>query len=985
MGEDMYLKEIKAQGFKSFADLIQIELKKGITGIVGPNGSGKSNVVDAVRWVLGEQSVKSLRGEGNMADVIFSGSKSRNAQNVATVTLVFDNSDHFLNLNYNEISIKRRVYKDGSNEYYLNGEKCRLKDVQDILLDSGIAKESFNIISQGKIEEILSSKPSERRVIFEEAACVLKYKKRKEEALRKLDRTHENMNRVKDIIGELEIQIEPLKKQRDQAILYKQLEKELEQIDISLIAFDIQNMNEKYQQTKKQIQNLNDEMVKLTTSTSTSEAKLETIKGSIQEIEQKLKQEQEQLLKQTEIVEHINSKKTILLERQKYQVEDAKLHTNLLELQEKKLQLQNEMEILKKNIESIKEEYEGSLKSVLSIEKEIQEKKRLRENFEKSLSTCIREKNSLENKIEIQKEQIENNSTLPSAVRSVLNHPKLTGIHNIIGKVIECEDQYVNAITTVLGTSSYNIIVENEKSAEEAILYLKNNHIGRATFFPISVIKPRKIEEEVLESLKGIPIHIASSLVQCEKIYRDIIENQLGNVLVVKDLKTANMVSKKIHQRYRVVTLEGEICNIGGSITGGTLTKNRNSLTEKFELENNLKAQGKKIEEIKEWENKINEIDYQLTSLEDRLYLKKKEQIEKQEGIERKKASYINMETTFHKVEEELEGTNQILNDGLSKEEENILKEYYDAISKKNDLMSKIESFGKEKMRLQETLEQLEFETKKENSQFQIKNKELRELEIEENRMDVKLDTLLNQLNENYNLTYEHAIANYPLQLDESSARNKVSNLKRQLKDLGEINPLALEEYDKVKERYEFLITQRDDLVQAENTLLDIICEMDEIMKKEFEETFSTIRKNFQTTFQELFKGGTADLKLTNPEDLLETGIDIVASPPGKKLTTISLLSGGEKTFTAISLLFAIIKSRPSPFCILDEVEAALDEVNVDSFGKYIQNLKDKTQFIVITHKKKTMEYADVLYGITMQESGVSKLVSVKLEDIETK
>ena len=981
----MYLKEIKAQGFKSFADFIQIELKDGITGVVGPNGSGKSNVVDAVRWVLGEQSVKSLRGEGNMTDVIFSGSKSRNAQNVATVTLVFDNSDHFLKLDYNEISIKRRVYKDGSNEYYLNGERCRLKDVQDILLDSGIAKESFNIISQGKIEEILSSKPSERRVIFEEAACVLKYKKRKEEALRKLDRTHENMNRVKDIIGELEMQIEPLKKQRDQALLYKQISAELEQLDIALIAKDIYSLNEKYQQTKKQITILKDEMLKLTTSTSSSEAKLETLKTSIQEVEEKLKQAQIELLKQTEAVEHIHSKKTILLERQKYQVDDAKLHANLLELQEKKLQLQNEMETAKKTIENLKNEYGFSLEKITIIEKQIQEKKQLREEFERNLSKHIREKNILENKIEIQKEQIENNSTLPSAVRDILNHPKLTGIHNIIGKVIECEDKYINAITTVLGASSYNLIVENEKSAEEAIEYLKKNHAGRATFFPISLIKSRKIDKETLETIKPHIISVASDLVKCENIYRNIIENQLGNVLVVEDIKTANLVSKKIQFRYRVVTLEGELCNIGGSITGGTLTKSRNTLTEKYELENYLKEQKKKTEEIKEWENKINEVDYQLKSLEDQLYLQKKEQIEKQEIIKGKENSYIHLEGIFQTTKEELDGTNQILKDTLSKEEENILKEYYDAVSRKNDLTAKIETLGKEKICFQESLEQLEFETKKENSQFQTKNKELRELEIEENRTDVKLDTLLNQLNETYNLTYEYAIKNYPLQLEENVARNKVSNLKRNLKELGDVNIFALEEYDKVKERYEFLMTQRDDLVQAENTLLDIIREMDEIMKKEFEETFSTIRKNFQTTFQELFKGGHADLKLTNPEDLLETGIEIVASPPGKKLTTISLLSGGEKTFTAISLLFAIIKSRPSPFCILDEVEAALDEVNVDSFGKYIQNLKNKTQFIVITHKKKTMEYADVLYGITMQESGVSKLVSVKLEDIDVR
>ena len=979
----MYLKQIIAQGFKSFADKTVIDLESGVSGIVGPNGSGKSNVVDAVRWVLGEQSVKSLRGDGNMTDVIFSGSKSRNQMNCATVTLVFDNSDKYLPLDYSEVSITRRVYRDGTNEYLINNEKCRLKDVTDILLDTGIAKESFNIISQGKVEEIISNKPLDRRTIFEEAAGVLKYKKRKEEAKRKLDRTNENMSRVNDIISELEQQVEPLKNQKEKAIKYKELSNELEKIEVALIAADITNINFKYQENKNKVDKLNKEIISMNTKNSSDQAKIESYKVEINKLENEINELQTKYINQTSLVEQINSKKTVLLERKKYEVEDSKLHENLVNKKEEELKLSSDIEILKSEIKdlntkllSVKEHQKEEEQQLLKIASQ-------KNNLEITLRNLIRQKENVNSKVEMLKNSIENNLNIPSGVKLVLENPKLRGIHNTISNVIEVEEKYSTCITTSLGAALNYVISDNEECSKEAIQYLKVNNLGRVTFFPLNIIKEKMIDLTTLDILKHTIgfVDIASSLVKYNSIYSNIIKNQLGNVIVVDKIENANIIAKKINYKYKIVTLDGELLHVGGSITGGKIINQRNSIQDKFELENKLKEINSIQDKINEIENRINEEDNNYKNLENKIYLINKEKVDLTEIINTKNSFLIESNKKLDSIKQDIDGTKGMLDNTLEKEEEKLLEEYYKAIEEKTKYENSLENKKREKSSKTIELNDFEANSKKENSLFYQKNKELKDLEIEVNRMDVKLDTLLNKLNESYSLTYEKAHETYHLEIPESDARNKVGILRRNLKELGNVNLGAIEEFDRVNERYEFLSKQREDLEQAKMTLLEIIKEMDLVMEKEFTESFKTIKDNFKETFKQLFKGGDADLKLTDPANILETGVEIVASPPGKKLTSISLLSGGEKTFTAISLLFAILKSRPVPFCILDEVEAALDEVNVDSFGKYIISLKDKTQFILITHKKKTMEYADVLYGITMQESGVSKLVSVKLEE----
>lgn len=981
----MYLKEIKAHGFKSFADKISIELGKDITGIVGPNGSGKSNVVDAVRWVLGEQSVKSLRGTDNMTDVIFSGSKSRNSLNVASVTLVFDNADNYLPIAFNEVSIKRTVYRDGTNEYSINGEKCRLKDVTEILLDTGIAKESFNIISQGKIEEILSTKAIDRRVIFEEAAGVLKYKKRKEEALRKLERTHDNMNRVEDIIHELEIQVLPLKDQKEKALEYLDIKDELEKIEIALIANDIKVINGDYKDKKSKIEILKSEILSLTTSNTGSEAKISELKVKLDLLNNQLSKEQKSLLDITTKVEKINSRKNIILERQKYNVDNAKVHSNLVETKEKSLRLENEITsnngiiaIKNRELEIINQKY-------YEQDHIVTENKDKRSKLDNTLANLYRMQNNIKSKIEVLKEQIENNSLLPSATKAVLDNPKIEGIHNVIGSLIEVDEENSTAIATSLGLAASNIVVDNEMVAKECINYLKNNNLGRATFFPMNIIKPKGIDTEtliILTSCKGY-IDIASNLVKYDKKYYGIILNQLGNVIVVDNIDSANLISKKVSYRYRVVTLDGEMLHVGGSLTGGAKQKTRNVITLKYELDSLIKEYKDAIKEIKDIEDNINIVDATISNEENKLYLINKEKVNLLEEINNKKNVKGQLSNELEDIKNELSSLSNMLSNSLSKEEEEVLNEYYEASKEKDLVNNKLVSITNERDNLKYSLDEYEHSLKTENTTYNAKNKELNNYEIDVNRMDVKLDNMLNILSETYNMTYEKAINNYKLEIDEDIARNKVSVLRKKVKDIGMVNINAIEEYDRVSERYEFLIKQKEDLINAEHTLLEIINDLDDVMKEDFLKTFKLIQGNFTDTFKELFGGGDAELKLTDPDNILETGIDIIAQPPGKKLLTISLLSGGEKTFTAISLLFAILKSRSVPFCILDEVEAALDEVNVNSFGKYLNKLAEKTQFIVITHKKKTMEFVDNLYGITMQESGVSKLVSVRLEEIK--
>lgn len=979
----MYLKEIVTTGFKSFADKLDIKLDDKITCIVGPNGSGKSNVVDAVRWVLGEQSVKSLRGDGSMSDVIFSGSKSRNPLNVASVELVFDNTDHYINVPYTEISIKRKVYRTGENEYYLNGEKCRLKDVTNLLLDTGMGKESFNIISQGEVEKILSNSPNDRRVIFEEAAGILKYKRRKEEALRKLDRTHNNLDRVNDIINELEIQVEPLKEQSEKATEYLENKKGLDNYEVALLAYDIENYNQQLEQVKQKKEKIDKEILTLSNESSSADISALEDNNKLEKLEQEKSALNTELLKVTEEVEKINGEKNLLKERSKTNKEEEVLKETVRTTLEKKGQIEKNIAILTEEINNITKEQSSKNEKYKALEKEITTTKNKKNYLMSNYSKLDQDLISLNHKISSLRIEIEQSTDLPNSVRTILKETSLTGIHNTIGNIINIDDVYLKALNVAISANKNFVITSDEESAKKAINYLKDNHLGRATFFPLNIIKERYIDSDTLNLIKNNPdfIDVLSNLLTYNKKYQNIIENQFGTIIISKDLDSANRLSKIIRNRYKIITLDGDVINVGGSMTGGSLNKTKSIITTKQELkyleekEQNLKAE---IVTLKDELSKINDI---ISKLEEENYLKEKEKIATTELLNTKNNELLRIKQDYEAIKKEWENLETISNNSVSEKEQELIKLFHEKSSLKEQLQLRLKTVTKETEELKAKIEETQATYKLKNATLRNLEKTSRELEILINRLDVKIDNMLNVLSEDYELTFERAKSDYSLDIEPDEARVKVNTYRNNIKRIGMVNLGAIEEYERVNTRYSFLTNQREDLLKAENTLLEIMNEMDEVMEEEFKNTFMAIQIEFQKVFKELFKGGQASLKLTDPSNMLTTGVEIVASPPGKKLTTISLLSGGEKTLTAISLLFAILNVRSVPFCLFDEVEAALDEANVAGFGTYLNNYRDKTQFLIITHKKKTMEYANTLYGITMQESGVSKLVSVKLEE----
>ena len=973
----MYLKEIEISGFKSFADKINLNLDNEITCIVGPNGSGKSNIVDAIRFVLGEQSVKSLRGDALMSDVIFSGSKNRNPMHAASVTLTFDNADNYLKIPYQTVSVKRRLYKTGDNEYFLNGEKCRLKDIIDLFLDSGMGRDSFNIISQGDISKLLSNSAYDRRLVIEEAAGILKYKKRREEAFRKLDKTNLNLDRANDIIQEVETRVNPLKEQSEKANAYLEIKKKLENIEVGVLVTEITNLNQEYIETKDKIKSLNTSIISL--NKKVNDPEIDELKIEVLNLEKKLQKINQELLSLSSLKEEINSQRLLLKERIKYNTNDLKNQETINYLTEKKLKLEKYLNLVSTDLDTIKlekEELANNLENLVKKLKEIQEKNNY---LQKEIVNKTNDYDRLINKIDILKSNLTENMYLNNNVKRILDNKRLVGIHDALINLISTDSTYQTSLDVVSLSNKNFLVVDSSESARSAIRYLKENNLGRVTFLPLDTIKAKYVDYDTRNKLTDIKgyLGILTDFLEYKDEYKDIILNQFGNILVVDTLENANYISKIIQNKYRIVTLDGEIIHVGGSITGGSLN-NRNLINTKNELtdlelksnleKNTLTTLNKEKEEL---ENNLIVIENNIQKIRTDLLLKSEE--------------LKNYEVKKEEQEKELKDLVLELNSYdtscFNQELENLNKSYYDKSLEYDLKVKEKDKILEEKDNLQSIVLEKEGFIKVNNQALKEQEKELQRLEILVNKLDTKLDNDLNYLNQDYNLTYERARDEYSLDLDMEEAKSLVIDYKNKLKNIGNVNLDSIEEYKNVLERYNFLTGERDDLLKAKDMLYSLIDEMDEVMKNDFYETFKELQVEFKKVFRSLFKGGDASLTLTDPDNLMETGVDIVASPPGKKLKTITLLSGGEKTLTAISLLFAILNIRQVPFCVFDEVEAALDEANVDNFGSYLHSYKDKTQFLLITHKKRTMEYAKTLYGITMQESGVSKLVSVKLED----
>ena len=708
-------------------------------------------------------------------------------------------------------------------------------------------------------------------------------------------------------------------------------------------------------------------------------------KDKLKEIEELINNNQNTLIEITKSIEKIDANIRLLKERRKYTEDNDDQTKKILNIKEYILKLESNMNEIKNEI-NLKNE-------------ELNNKKNIYEEKNNTYQSILNNKNSLANKLDNKNREetdirykidyltnsINNSDSIPRSVKNIINNSRLSGVHNIIGKLISYDDKYYKAINIALGGASNYLVVDTSNNAKEMVKYLKDNKLGRATFFPIDTIKPRYIDNDTLNRIKDFNgfIDIASKLIERKEAYRNIIENQLGHVIICDNIDNANTLSKMINHKYKIVTLDGQVINVGGSITGGSSIENNNILKDKYELENKKLELEKVINEKKELNIKLNEANNELSIYDKDILGLKSEINELNEFILIKNRNLDEVKVKYENNTREIKDLEVINNNSSDNELENMLNMYYSAISNRDNINKDIESLKNKKTDLEKNIEEIESIIKRDSSNINSKEKTLNELELKLNTMNIKLDNLLIDLGEEYNMTYEAASSKYKLEVDEDLARVKVRELKQKIKNLGYVNVDAIEEYQNVRERYDFLSSQRDDLKQAEDTLLEIIKEMDEIMKEKFLTTFEAIRQEFKKVFISMFHGGEAELILTDPDNLLETGIEIQAVPTGKNLKSISLLSGGEKTFTAISLLFAILNVRPVPFCLLDEVEAALDDANVESFGNYLYKYKNKTQFILITHKKKTMEFADILYGITMQESGVSKLVSVKLEDIE--
>lgn len=979
----MKLLRISINGFKSFADKVNIEIPDGITGIVGPNGSGKSNIVDAIRFVLGEQSLKGIRSGSSISDLIFSGSKKRSPLTRAWVALTIDNSEHYLKSDLTEIEIKRIVYATNENEYYLNGSQVRLKDITDLFIDSGSSVNSLSIISQGKVSDIINSRPEEKRVIIEQAAGVLKYKKRKEETLRKLEKTNDNLSKINLIIDELSINLEPLKEQSIVASKYLELKSDLAKTEISLLTNDIENANQEYLELKNKKITIENEILTIDNTSLIESSKIDTLKLELLNIEDNISKKSEELYNLNNELMNLTTEKQLMIERQKYNVSADALNENIIALKEKFLKTKNNQSNITEEIKLKKEELSNLNKINDNLANELKTLKIKRDFIIKEINEFNKEKYTLKNKIEIINNDLNNNLRLPLPVKQILNNKRLEGIHDIIGNLIQTENDYTTLIDIALGYNANVIVVSNELAAKNAISYLKSNVYGRATFYPLNIIKARGVDSNTLLKIKDDHsfIGLASDLVQYNSIYRNIILNQLGNVIVVDNLINANRIGKLINHLYKIVTLEGDVILPGGSITGGSTKNSTGLLHSKKELAI-FAEQVRELElKLKANEQNLTENNNNIKILEEKIFASNNKISLLNELILRKENENDIIAKNIISIENEINGNQGVLNNSIDQEVDNILNSYYQKNGIKEKLELELIALKNQRSNLQSEISSLEVINRNQNANHNKLLTELKNIEITLTKLENRLDNSLLRLNEEYSMTFEKAKNESDLDIDINDARIKVTSLKQNIKALGEVNTGSINEYERINTRYIFLKTQQQDLQNAINDLLNIINELDITMEEKLKSTFKELNEEFNSVFKKLFKGGEASLILNNEEDILNSGLEIKAVPPGKEIKNIKLLSGGEASLTAIALLFSILNIRTVPFCVLDEVEAHLDDANVDTFGQYLQDLNSKTQFIIITHKKRTMEYTDNLYGITMQESGVSKLVSVKLND----
>lgn len=973
----MHLKRIELHGFKSFADKSVIEFQPGITGIVGPNGCGKSNISDAVRWVLGEQSVKSLRGS-SMSDVIFNGSEDRKPQNVAEVTLIFDNEDRFINFDYNEVEITRRLYRQNNEaEYLINKEPCRLKDIIDLIMDTGLGRDSLSIISQGNISSFADSKPEERRGMFEEAAGVAKYKKRKLESIRKLERTKDNLDRVEDICLELEKQIQPLKRQKEKAEVYLELKDQLKSIEVSVLVKEIENLSSSLKELNSSLDSLEKEKVTVEGQILLNEQQNETLKKKMFDLDQEVNGLQGQLLTVMNNVNELETQKVEIDTNRKHILENTDKDDLQARIVQMKAILQDAINEYNDRVNRYNETKEEKLDLEAAQERNRNEMLALRQDIENLNLQLHNNRNRREQLVDI----VENKSQYSYGVRSIMNAKEsLHGIIGVFGDLIDSEPEYELALSTALGNAVQFIVTKSDEDARDAIRFLKGNKSGRATFLPVDTMQPRSLREEhliVCQSFDGY-LGVMSDFVSSQENIQSVIDNQLGHIILVDTLDHASALSKAIFARYKIVTLDGEVINVGGSLTGGSFKTQSSTFASKRELEMIKEVILSQEEEMNKKKAKLNDLDNLAREISHNL-LQKQMSFAKLEVVVTNKKSDLQVAKSEY---ENLTNRSIELSEIESGAQDNqLINELNEAKKKRDRLTETIQAKRELRMSFVNENDKIEEALRAARSHLREVQSEMTQKQVLKAKQETELSNYLLRLNDEYKMTYEFAKEEFATEVNMEEAKETVRILRHKIDALGNVNLQSIEDYEEVSTRYETLNSQRLDLIAAQDSILKAIDEMDEIMVSRFSETFDKINKEFNVVFRNLFGGGKAELKYSDPDNILETGIDIDVQPPGKAVQNISLFSGGEKALIAISCLFAILRVRPVPMCILDEVEAALDVANVERFAKYLREFSTQTQFIVVTHREGTMEECDLLYGATMQQKGVTKLVSVKLKD----
>lgn len=1186
----MYLKRIEIAGFKSFADYTELEIYPGVTAIVGPNGSGKSNIADAIRWVLGEQSVKSLRGS-KMEDVIFAGSDTRKAVNYCEVSLTLDNTDQTLGLDFQEVTVTRRVYRSGEGEYLINKQPCRLKDITELFMDTGLGKEAFSLIGQGRIEEILSTKAEDRRGMFEEAAGIIKYKARKREAEKKLEETEANLLRIGDVIGELESQLEPLREQAQRAEAYRALKEERDRLEIALCVHEISLLHQRWmeqnqteeelrqqhlaqaalvtqqearlaewrwqaEQAEKEVEQANARLFSIVGDGEKAEGRREVLRerqrnllqgreevaSALAKLSRDGRQAQTELQQQEERLRHLREKERMVRQELKNKqelvrefVDRAQLEdqleqhkADLIECLNEAAGKRNESRHVAQQIETLsrreqrlneegsawqqrqeflisrRQKAEEELRSAQDLERKlkqqlqdrqqkwarlVEEKKRWEESLRQWQNDIV----SHRSRLELLQDMHQTYGGYNTGVRHVLQAAragKINGVHGAVAECIQVPAEVETAIETALGGALQYVIVDDERSGREAIHFLKQSNGGRATFLPLDVVRGRSLGHAEKSALQGEEgwLGVAADMVRSSEQYRPIVQYLLGQVVVAKTLADANRLARLLHYRYRIVTLQGDVVHPGGSMSGGSVqkkgtgllgrqremeelarrlkewegeqskaieqlnrveqqkeqfarqeeeirqrlseveeqarrheTERREIITEQRGLEERLQALHLEREQCREererWQLRAQQLEQELNELEQQIAQRSRQIEQWQEQLRKQRSAKENLSESLTEVKVQLASLEQ--ETAAAESQRQRLQQYIQELEQEREIKTKEADLIEQRLQqtkkelaeaeaslqllveqrqnaekelakrksqradLQQSIAEAEHRLRETRLQLRKLEQQVHQGEIVLNRIDVELNAALQRLADEYHLSYEWAKEHYPLPQEVERVKAHVQFLREQMSALGEVNLGAVEEYARVQERHAFLTAQREDLIAAKTKLYDVIRDMEKEMARRFSETFAAIRVQFQEVFAQLFGGGRADLQLLDEDHLLTTGIEIVAQPPGKKLQSLSLLSGGERALTAISLLFAILRVRPVPFCVLDEVEAALDEANVVRFAEYLRAFSSETQFIVITHRKGTMEGADILYGVTMEESGVSKLVSVKLLETE--